>query len=319
MPPPTLPPELWGHIFTFVDDFDLWWNCRKICSIIRLEAEREFALHRLCSLRLTWDTLPPVAANGDKYSGRLQTKGWLAKFSPDGSRVFFHFAMWCGIRAGNATGPFGFTTLSLDEVHRRNSGMWAAMAADLSYRSVDALLKRYFLPNRELTLGDITHEVELAGLEIDFSARILSFEWKKALTLFYLPDAYYRNMMKRDALIVLGDAADSEGQMREYELWRRAYLTQVCVALSLQGFQRDPESTQIGNGIEHFPLTWARHAIFMTAEWLSWRRENKAWEERRCWEETATNYEADMVRVMKEQEREILDRLRKETAVYGGY
>jgi hypothetical protein len=38
---------MWAHIFTFVDEIDLWGTCRQVSQALGADAEREFASNRL--------------------------------------------------------------------------------------------------------------------------------------------------------------------------------------------------------------------------------------------------------------------------------
>jgi hypothetical protein len=53
LPPPkcpALPVELWGKVFTHLDDFTVWMRCRNVSKMWRAEAESEFARTRLSQL-----------------------------------------------------------------------------------------------------------------------------------------------------------------------------------------------------------------------------------------------------------------------------
>jgi hypothetical protein len=52
LPPecPALPAELWGKVFTRLDDFTVWMRCRNVSKMWRAEAESEFARTPLSQL-----------------------------------------------------------------------------------------------------------------------------------------------------------------------------------------------------------------------------------------------------------------------------
>jgi hypothetical protein len=45
-----LPAELWGKVFTHLDDFTVWMRCRNVSKMWRAEAESEFARTRFSQL-----------------------------------------------------------------------------------------------------------------------------------------------------------------------------------------------------------------------------------------------------------------------------
>jgi hypothetical protein len=96
---PTLPPEIWGEIFTHVENLDLWWSCRNVSHIHRREAEREFALHRLHQIHIGWmfhiSNACDAGTYDGTYDGYLESKGSLARFSEDGNKANFYFTIFC--------------------------------------------------------------------------------------------------------------------------------------------------------------------------------------------------------------------------------
>lgn len=83
---PALPLEMWAHIFTFVDEVDLWVTCRQVSRTLRAEAEREFAKNRLQHMEIFIRAYVCLTLFGDEQlvSGEALIKG-LLHLSADGA------------------------------------------------------------------------------------------------------------------------------------------------------------------------------------------------------------------------------------------
>ncbi len=231
----TLPIELIGQILSHVNDTDLWLNCRNVSSLLRHEAEREFALRRLKTLQLRWETFLPSSPNDDRYAACLEVEeNWLAGFSEDTNRAYFHFTNWCGRRSVDANSMLiDVKTADLHDL--RENDLWRVMEKQFRYKTVDMLPCRAYMLSRDVSVGDLTYEIELPGLEIDFENKLMSFKWKEAMSLFYLPDAVYRRYRKRTSHPCCSGRNSIYTQYVRRMRWEKAFLRQIEIDLNRSG------------------------------------------------------------------------------------
>jgi len=83
---PALPLEMWAHIFTFVDEVNLWVTCRQVSQALRVEAEREIASNRLRHMSIQAHADGCFSVSGTKldFSVDTVTAGFVG-LSADGS------------------------------------------------------------------------------------------------------------------------------------------------------------------------------------------------------------------------------------------
>jgi len=186
-----LPAELWGEIFTHVDDFELWVVCRQVSSMLRAEAEREFATRRLSDLDLRWESFITAESVGGttRLIAFVRTSLYrkLKRFSEGNCRVHLDLTIRCwDVDSGKFQGcepldnPLVRTkiidTLRLSSLDRIQSRDYACQTVSLHAR---------------------TNPIEVPAMEIDLDAKEISFDWKEALNRFFAGGAYVRRMGRK--------------------------------------------------------------------------------------------------------------------------
>lgn len=218
----SLPPEIWGHVFRYVDTFTLWTTCRQVSRLLRQEAEGEVARTRLSALSIQW--------SGHNLLDRWQEVPVLktSKFlglSLDRSRA--HFSLWSGYRDCSASGTpspeiKGFDNVPWDAAHTERVLTEAVKFSDLEF--LDRCFQR--LPWRmvEINFDGYINDPDIPGLSISKDWKELSFDWRELLTRFYLDEQYVcslkrGNGRRRTVLPYPERAAKSLDTPEQREAW----------------------------------------------------------------------------------------------------
>jgi hypothetical protein len=186
----TLPAELWRNIFNYVDEIDLWFTCRQVSRLLRSEAEREMAAHRLQKLNFRSHFHTKIELHGEiTHVLGIIMNPKLENFSKDKPRVLYKFQVAFApdlVTAQAEEELLGMIKYRLDEFK----------ISDLDFVERDSR----GMSGRQIHIDNFMNKIEIPGLEIDAAAKRLSFEWRPFLDHFFAEEAYVRHMRSRSAL-----------------------------------------------------------------------------------------------------------------------
>ncbi|KAF2832507.1 hypothetical protein CC86DRAFT_462789 [Ophiobolus disseminans] len=217
---PSLPAELWASIITHLDDFTVWMVCRYVARMVRDEAERDFAKHRLPELiSFRWS----FYVGEDRWLDDAQDQCGgtcemirLCKYADDGERAVFDIQLACKLYnpLANSMNPPrpSFRDFSRDSwpdhlealVIKRLTFSDTAHSSPKLGRLSDNDIQDPFEQQRFVYVGSNVNEVEIPGLHFDLHSQQLSFVWKQFLTDYFGEEAYVRRMRRNRGIAYTG-------------------------------------------------------------------------------------------------------------------
>lgn len=177
---PALPLEIWAHIFTFVDEIDLWVACRQVSQALRAEAEREFAKSRLPQLVITARASYWFSPDEHHVSSHILIKN-LLNISADGTRATYRVAL-----EDHETDLPGPTERYICEWLRRQ----ALVNSDLLFRHRLYCYSEHPMSDHRnilsvgqaVRIGKHISDAPLPAAKIDVKKKQVSFEWRPFLS-----------------------------------------------------------------------------------------------------------------------------------------
>ncbi|KAJ4301401.1 hypothetical protein N0V90_003493 [Kalmusia sp. IMI 367209] len=181
---PSLPPELWAHVFGFVDSYSLWTACRKVSRTLRFEAEREMARSRLPRLKIRWEDMSHSGASIQI----LKTSAFLG-LSDDNMRATY--GLWLGHQYG-AKEIEGFDTPRRDLRKARYDLNKTISHNDLDFegRCLGSFPRPYARQELFISLNGFVNNCDIPALDVKQDWTEVSFDWKALLTDFYMEEQY---------------------------------------------------------------------------------------------------------------------------------
>lgn len=172
---PHLPAELWISVLSHVQDCNhLWSTCRRVSTDFRSYVETVFADKHIKKTRIEFASQSP-------YHYQIPTV--FDRFSDDRKRAYFK----------DNRPPQYFAEKSMDaqymltiRVHWHSSMIWYLGSRDICGG------KHEQLPPYTIKVRRSINDTDIPGLEINYEAREISFEWTTMYDLFFREEEYVR-------------------------------------------------------------------------------------------------------------------------------
>lgn len=176
---PALPLEMWAHIFTFVDEVDLWVTCRQVSRTLRAEAEREFAKNRLQHMEIFIRAHACLTLSGDEQlvSGEALIKG-LLHLSADGAHATYRLTSTDRGRVSMSSPLRKYICGWLRRQALANSDLHLCRRL---YSDDGEGIQRRICTIQKVRIGKHISEALLIGAQIHDDKEQVSFEWKPFL------------------------------------------------------------------------------------------------------------------------------------------
>ena len=165
---PSLPAEVWINVFRYHTDLAHLWNIvRRVSPTLRACVERAFAEHFLRDVHIDFQL--------EKYNlgGRSKRPEVSTRYARRGKGEDKGIAWYKDERPEPSLG-------------KGNSAKGQEQYQKVTHRWVENVKNwKAEMPNYTISIGDLVNDTELPGLSIDVAQREITFDWKKALQLFF--------------------------------------------------------------------------------------------------------------------------------------
>jgi hypothetical protein len=204
LPPPNcpaLPVELWGKVFTHLDDFTVWMRCRNVSKMWRAEAESEFARTRLLHLYFKRefcldsenDCVIDSVLKGRPYMGWCKTVR-MTNVPTKSERVSFDVRFKYRLYDAEED-----RDVDIDDDD--DKGTYVEPWVPELTESIRKQLTDFDHLDEErdptnVFIGDYANDIDILGLEIDFDNHRISFLWTSFLSAFFQDEDYVRRQRK---------------------------------------------------------------------------------------------------------------------------
>ena len=174
-----LPPEMWAEICSHIDDSTLWIVCRQVSTVLRAEAEREFATSRLPFLKMYCEY---SEVDSNVFIALREYEG----LSEDGKRVKFSLSI--GIHGGYDESVYKSVRDTVPKVLQCKD---LEFCRGIGQDSLDE--KRLSIWTRFCFHGSHVKDLGIPALEVDSQTEpsssgwdvFVSFDWKAFFNAFY--------------------------------------------------------------------------------------------------------------------------------------